>query len=158
MYHCDKNPARDVNLLNSRLHSHKWSSGERKQISDRMKKFYAEHPESASFKYNHYSKGSWAEDYFRDLFTKEGITGWEQQFHVSRYRLDFAFVDKKIDFEVDGHQHYVDKRIVEHDKVRTANLEALGWKVIRIRWSSWNAMALEQKRQWLDENLYRFVK
>lgn len=154
MYYCDKNPARDVNLLNSRLHSHKWSSGERKQISDRMKKFYAEHPESASYKYNHYSKGSWAEDYFRDLFAKENIVGWESQYHVLRYRLDFAFIKEKIDFEVDGHQHRVDARIVKHDIERTKNLEGIGWTVVRILWSDWNKMAKDEKHRWLKENLY----
>lgn len=129
----------------------------RMKISEALKSFYAEHKESASYKYNHYTKGSWAEDYFRDLFIREGITGWEQQFRVSRYRLDFAFTRNKIDFEVDGHQHYVDKRIIEHDKVRTANLEALGWRVVRVRWSEWNALSKEQKSKWLSDNLYRLL-
>ena len=119
-----------------------------------MKKFYAEHPESASYKYNHYSKGSWAEDYFMDLFAKENVVGWESQYHVLRYRLDFAFIEEKIDFEVDGHQHRVDARIVKHDIERTKNLEGIGWTVVRILWSDWNKMTKDEKHKWLAENLY----
>jgi len=46
------------------------------------------------------------------------------------YRLDYALPDAKICFEIDGPTH---KHKVHQDAVKTAVLEALGWKVIRIK-------------------------
>lgn len=155
---CKLSPNYEKNVEKSRnITRERFKDGlpeETKKISDKLKKFYAEHPESASYKYNHYSKGSWAEDYFRDLFAKENIVGWESQYHVLRYRLDFAFIEEKIDFEVDGHQHRVDARIVKHDIERTKNLEGIGWTVVRILWRDWNKMTKDEKHRWLEENLY----
>ena len=45
--------------------------------------------------------------------------------------------DKKIDFEVDGSQHWLDKKIIEHDKKRNQTLIDNGWTVIRMRWDNW---------------------
>ena len=49
-----------------------------------------------------------------------------------RYRLDLASPDAMIAIEVDGAQHD-DVDIRGDDAVRTAHLEAAGWRVIRIR-------------------------
>ena len=45
-----------------------------------------------------------------------------EQYPFGRYQLDFAIMDRKIDFEVDGDQHYLDPRIVESDKRRNKHL------------------------------------
>ena len=131
---------------------------QKKKISTSLKEFLKHHPESMSYKYNHYSKGSWAEDYFRDLFIKENIKGFVAQYRCGTYRLDFAFPTLKIDFEIDGHQHYVDKRIIEHDRKRTSYLEHNGWKVIRVRWSDFQKLSIEDKQKWIEVNLYPFIK
>lgn len=129
----------------------------RDKISLRMKSYFASHPEAASYRYNHSSKGSWAEEYFDDLFKKESIHGYVRQYHVLRYFLDFAFIEDKIDFEVDGHQHKVDKRIVTHDKERTENLSTLGWKTIRLDWGNYQTLNQDEKREWLQSNLYPYI-
>ena len=129
----------------------------RAKISASMKRHFFFFFQDASYKYNHYSKGSWAEDYFRDLFEKENITGYECQYRVSRYRLDFAFIEKQIDFEVDGHQHRADKRIVLHDKERTENLLKLGWTTIRVDWSYFRSLSTDGRKEWLEKNLYPFI-
>ena len=122
-----------------------------------MKRFLSKHPASASYKREHYSKGSWAEDYFIKLFSSEGIKGYVPQYRIGRYRLDFAFPATKVDFEVDGHQHYVDKRIIKHDKERTANLKELGWKTIRLDWRFFKKLTYSERREWLLKNLYPFI-
>lgn len=123
------------------------SKEQRAKISASMKKFYKEHPELVPYKLHHSSKESYPEKYFNELFAKENITGFERDYYVDGYFLDYAFVDKKIDFEVDGSQHYVDPKIVEHDKVRTKHLESLGWKTFRIDWRAWQKMNDSQKHE-----------
>ena len=127
------------------------SAEQRTKTSASMKKFYKEHPELTPYKLHHSSKESYPEKYFNELFTKENICGFKRDYYVDGYYLDFAFLDKKIDFEVDGSQHYVDPKIVEHDKVRTQHLESLGWKTFRIDWRVWQKMSNDQKHEKIEE-------
>lgn len=46
------------------------------------------------------------------------------------YRLDYALPEAKMGFEIDGPTH---KKKQEKDAVKSYVLEALGWKIIRIR-------------------------
>ena len=159
---CRKNPnyfdtiSNDAIKIRERLRNG-LSNETKTKISCSLKKFYLEHPESASYRVNHYSKGSWAENYFRNVFDKEHITGYEMQYRVLRYRLDFAFLEKKIDFEVDGHQHRADKKIVLHDKKRTENILKLGWTAIRVDWSYFRSLTTDERKEWLEKNLYPFI-
>lgn len=133
-----------------------WSKGkhlseeQRNKISISMKKFYAEHPELVPYKL-HAHKESYPEKYFNQLFQNEGIIGYEREFYVNNYFLDFAFKDKMIDFEVDGSQHYVDLKIAEHDKKRTKILEQLGWKTIRVDWRKWKTSTIDEQKQFIKE-------
>ena len=68
-----------------------------------------------------------------DEFTKN----YTRNLPACGYFLDFGFKDKKIDFEVDGSQHWLDKKIIEHDKKRNQTLIDNGWTVIRMRWDNW---------------------
>jgi very-short-patch-repair endonuclease len=84
------------------------------------------------------------EEYFTNLFETECIP-LIKQFAVHSYHLDFCDPDKKVDIEIDGDQHYLDKRIVEHDKIRNQFLEDDGWTIFRIRWSDYKKMTCEEK-------------
>ena len=112
---------------------------------------FKKHPELVPYILHHSSKISYPEKYFDELFAKEDITGYKRNYYVNGYYLDYAFIDKKIDFEVDSSQHYVDPKIVEHDKVRTSHLESLGWKTFRIDWRIWQKMSFSQKHQKIEE-------
>lgn len=127
------------------------SAAEKKNLSQKLKKFYKEHPDLVPYKLHHSSKESYPEKYFNDLFAKENISGFERDYYVDGYYLDYAFIDKKVDFEVDGSQHYVDPKIVEHDKVRTQHLESLGWKTFRIDWRVWQKLSPSQKHEKIEE-------
>lgn len=159
---CRLNPNYDCTVQHDGERSKKRQSDgltdEHKQkISSSMKRFFREHPESLSYKYNHYSKGSWAEDYFADVFDRDNKKGFIRQYRCGTYRLDFAFPLQKIDFEVDGHQHSADMRIVEHDKKRTAYLEGIGWKVIRVKWGDFKKLTKDGKKEWLANFLYPYI-
>ena len=56
------------------------------------------------------------------------------------YFLDFYIEKngKKIDFEVDGKQHWCEPERMEHDKERDAKLSELGYLVYRVRWNNIN--------------------
>jgi very-short-patch-repair endonuclease len=50
------------------------------------------------------------------------------------YELDFAYVDERIDVEVDGWAHHGAREAFEADRRRDAELAALGWVVVRFTW------------------------
>ena len=77
-------------------------------------------------------------------FSKNGIGT-----HIWRSHSEEGLIFDKIDFEVDGEQHYKDQKIIESDKKRTEYLKKNGWKIIRIRWSKWQKMSRTSK-----ENLF----
>lgn len=111
--------------------------------------FLQENPHMVPYKLNHYSKGrSYPEEYWKAVLDSNNLI-YEEQYQIGIYQLDFAFVDLKIDLEIDGDQHYLDQRIVASDIRRTKYLEELGWKTIRVRWSSYQK--LEDKKQFVDK-------
>lgn len=51
-----------------------------------------------------------------------------------KYFLDFAFLELKLDVEIDGQQHNRTIEAIEHDKIRDEFLKQNGWIVFRIEW------------------------
>lgn len=128
---------------------------QKKLISESRKKYLLEHPEKVPYVLNHHSKGdSYPEKYFKEVFDNAKID-YSQNYYSNGYFLDFAWPDIKIYIEIDGEQHYVDHRIIEHDKVRTQRLHELGWRLLtRIRWSEFQKLEQTEK-----ENLvYRLLQ
>lgn len=123
----------------------KHSEETKKKLSERRKHFLMANPDKIPYKLNHSSKISYPEQYFLDCFAD--IRNKEFQYHVHRYTLDFANIKEKLYLEIDGEQHYVDKRIVEHDKRRTDKLKSLGWTGFRIRWSDYQKLSSDEKKQ-----------
>lgn len=68
--------------------------------------------------------------------------------------MDFCIIDKRIDIEIDGNQHYDDIKIVESDKRRNIYLEELGWDIIRIRWSEYQLLDKISKVEYIDNITY----
>lgn len=127
----------------------------KKKISESRIKFLRENPDMVPYKLNHYSKGrSYAEEYWKNVLDSRDMI-YEEQYQIGPYQLDFAFVDQKIDLEIDGDQHYLDKRVVESDKRRNQYLEELGWKVIRVKWSEYQK--LTNKNEYVD-NIVQKIK
>jgi very-short-patch-repair endonuclease len=69
---------------------------------------------------------------------------FRRQHPVDPYIIDFACVELRIAIELDGGQHV--EQVVE-DAVRTARLNALGWKVLRY----WNHEVLQQRDDVLED-------
>ena len=125
----------------------KHSEETKKKISEIRKAYLKEHPEMVPYKLNHYSKGdSYPEKYFEELFEKENIPLMKKK-QVGLYELDFYNEELKVYVEIDGDQHYLDKRIVESDIRRTKILEELGWKVYRVKWSYYQTLSYQDKNK-----------
>lgn len=122
----------------------KLSEEHKKKISESRKKYLLIHPDKVPYKLNHKHKETAPEKYF-----KEVLKGFISQYRPegTLYEIDFANPGLKIGIEIDGEQHYVDDKIVEHDKIRTENLTKLGWKLIRIRWSYFQSLPFEQRQE-----------
>ena len=117
----------------------------RQKISLARRAYLAANPDKVPYRLNHYSKGpSYPERYFKELFEKENIP-LVTEHQISVYQLDFADVERKIDVEIDGDQHYLDKRIIESDNRRNQYLQERGWTVFRIRWSEYQKFTYEEK-------------
>ena len=120
------------------------------KISKGRKKYLQENPQKVPYILNHSSKSSYPEQYFKELFDLEQIP---LQYHlqISKYELDFYNLENKIDLEIDGEQHYLDSKIAKSDLERTKYLESLGWTVIRIRWSNYQKLTLEEKKKLIND-------
>lgn len=116
------------------------------KISISRKKFLLENPDKVPYKLNHYSKGpSYPEQYFIDIIKEEKLP---LDYHkcLGLYELDFYNESLKFCLEIDGEQHYVDQRIVDSDIRRNEYLLELGWIIKRIRWSKWQLLDLEKRK------------
>jgi very-short-patch-repair endonuclease len=108
-------------------------------ISSKVKKFLEENPDMVPYLRNHSSTESYPEKYFKEVFNLENIN-LTYHYRIGTYELDFCDINKKIDIEIDGEQHYLDTRIIDSDKRRTEYLENLGWTIYRVRWSEYQTM------------------
>lgn len=157
---CPNNPKYKENFQKCCMEHNGWrgkhhTEEQKRKVSESRKKYLLEHPEKVPYVLNHHSKGdSYPEKYFKDVFDNAEID-YSQNYYSNGYFLDFAWPDIKIYIEIDGEQHYVDHRIVEHDKIRTQRLHDLGWRLLkRIRWSEFQKLKQSEK-----ENLvYRLLQ
>lgn len=130
--------------LSERAKQKRHSEETKEKIRQRRIAYLRENPDKVPYKLNHYSKGrSYPEEYWNAILESNGLE-YTEQYQIGPYQLDFAFLEAKIDLEIDGDQHYLDERIVQSDKRRNAYLENLGWKIIRVRWSEYKN--IEDKR------------
>lgn len=119
-------------------------------ISRKMKDYLSMNPDKVPYVINHSSRTSYPEMYFIELFKKENID-LTYHYRISKYELDFCNVAKKIDIEIDGDQHYLDKRIKISDSERDKYLISNGWVVFRIRWSEYQKSTFEERHRIIEE-------
>jgi very-short-patch-repair endonuclease len=102
------------------------------KISKSRKLYLDKNPGNIPYLLNHSSKESYPEKLFREKLEKENILGWTQEYPILRYSLDFAFVDLKLDIEIDGGTH-TSESVIKKDFERDRRLRELGWTIIRIK-------------------------
>ncbi len=127
-----------------------------KKVSDETKSrtsksmiiFLENNPDKVPYLLNHSRNESYPEKYFTDIFKKYNLI--VSKYHrIGLYELDFCILNKKIDIEIDGDQHYLDKKIVESDKRRNEYLDKLGWDIIRVKWSEYKSLSKDNKERYI---------
>lgn len=127
----------------------------KQKISESRKKYLMENPDKVPYLLNHYTNGaSYPEKYFDDILSR--YIKYEKYYQVGIYQLDLAIVNKKIGIEIDGDQHYLDKKIIESDKRKNEYLKEQNWDLIRIKWSDYKKLSKEEKEQYIN-NLINYV-
>lgn len=139
---CKKNPEyleKTVELKRKMSSIHegkKLSEDHKKSLSEAMKKSHrsGNHPGWSHINTNP-ERMSRPEKKFYGLLKSNGILEKykiKYGLSVSKYFLDFAFLDYKIDVEIDGVQHIRNESNINHDKIRDKFLTDEGWSVYRI--------------------------
>jgi very-short-patch-repair endonuclease len=100
------------------------------KISKSRKQYLDNNPGNIPYLLNHSSNESYPEKIFREALERRNIIGWTYNHPIKRYSLDFAFIEQKIDVEIDGGTHNLPEVILK-DKLRDDTLNKLGWKTIR---------------------------
>lgn len=142
-------------LLNFSKNPPRVLSEETKQkISISRKKFLKENPDMVPYKLNHkHKKISYPEQYFIECFQDKFI----HQYMFDSYTLDFADIENKLDIEIDGCQHRLDPKIVNHDLKRNTYLTEHGWNVLRINWSIFKSLPPENQRNVVGDILQDII-
>jgi len=128
-------PRTHKDAMNVRVKNHgpsvkKHSEKTKKKLSDIRIKFLTENPDKVPYVINHSSKKSWPEEVFENALKSFGIKGWIYKHRHGIYEYDFAFLDLKLDVEVDGGTHKTEK-VKKIDKRRDEFSRQQGWKVLR---------------------------
>lgn len=75
-----------------------------------------------------------AERMFAQLLDRAGITGWNANYGVAGYCVDFAFVGPKVAIEIDGLAFHSDADDFHRDRKRQNAIALAGWQVLRFTW------------------------
>jgi len=102
----------------------------RKKISNSRIKYLQQNPDKVPYIINHSSKESYPEKIFRKALESSGIDGWQQSYRAGIYEYDFAFIEQKIDVEIDGDTHNSEK-VKRIDERRDEWSRQNGWRVVR---------------------------
>lgn len=95
--------------------------------AERLRKYYAEHPEQhPNFVLAKKGHRTAIERKMEAALTKAGIP-FEYQFRIGRRWADFALVEHRLDIEVDGIYWHE----AERDATRDAEIRKKGWSVLR---------------------------
>jgi very-short-patch-repair endonuclease len=106
------------------------SNATKKKISDSRIKFLVANPDKVPYRLNHSSKKSYPEIVFENALMTAGITGWVYNYQHGIYSYDFAWPSLKLDVEIDGGTHTLEKVKAIDARRDKFSVEA-GWTVVR---------------------------
>lgn len=106
----------------------------KKKISESMKNAHKERRAHNIGECRWKCEPSYPEKFFINVIKNEfQDQNYIREYYILGYSLDFAWVDKKLEIEIDGEQHEkIENQI--HDQQRDKILEDNGWKTLRIKW------------------------
>lgn len=77
---------------------------------------------------------SYPEIWFSNMLNKNGFGSYEYNKPFYKYKLDFAWPDRRLCIEIDGSQHYLIPERKLSDEQKDDLLHKNGWKVLRLKW------------------------
>lgn len=104
----------------------------KEKISKIRKEFLTKNPDKVPYKLNHSSKESYPEKLFRQQLEKNILENviWVQEYQNGRFSYDFALPEYKIDIEIDGQTHNLEKvKKIDIERDKWSNDQ--GWIVVR---------------------------
>lgn len=136
---------------------HHWTAEERKQISERMKLYYKEHPEKHTWKRADKLKSKPCEE-FKNFLKSKGYSFLEEVSLVEdrNYSVDICFPNLMLVLEINGNQHYdLSKGCLKpYYQERHDIITSLGWEVVEIPYNqSYNDEFRERVCRQLDAKL-----
>lgn len=109
----------------------KHSEETKRKLSVYMTQYLRDNPDRVPYLLGHASKGkSKLEIIFENAMVEAGITGYVYNHRNHQYQYDFAFLDRKIDVEIDGRMHTSSEH-QGHDQKRDEWSANQGWAVVR---------------------------
>ena len=149
--YCKANP----NAEKYKLVGYKHSAETKRKLSISRKKAFKEGRIKRTGWINRQKKNrSYAEQWLKEYIDNNcSDLNYKEDYPIKNYLLDFAWPEKQICIEMDGEQHYIDKKRYRSDKKKDKLLFKLGWKVLRIRWKE----CLLDKEQFKNI-IYNFVE
>lgn len=157
-YHAKAIASRQANFAAGLTKRKPCSDETRRKLSIARKKHIAEKSGSSTWVNPHIHR-SYAEQYFYDIISNQlGTTiNWKNNYRTCGYLLDFANLNTKVYFEVDGESHYTVDGLA-YDAKRTSELAASGWFLIgRIRWKSYKKLSESDRKTIVDSYLTAFA-
>lgn len=114
---------------------HKWTDEERKEISEKRKKFLRENPDNHPWKSKERFKSKPCEELKQWLRDKK--IDFEEEVQVvpgRHYSVDIVFPKVMLIVEVNGYQHYNTDtmELAPYYQKRHNEMEALGWEVLEV--------------------------
>lgn len=140
--------------IHSNLFPKKHSEETKKKISESRKNYLKNNPDKVPYLLNHSSMGdSYPEKYFKKIFNFKKLS-YKFKYQFSVYELDFAFVDKLINIEIDGSQHKEDLKILKSNINRDNFMKENGWETIRIEWNKYQKLNKIEKKEYINLLIY----
>lgn len=79
-----------------------------------------------------------AERLFVRLLEERGVTGWVQQYRTGRWRLDFAWPERRVAVEISGRAFHRTSRRHGNDLAKANHLEHERWRELQFDWHMLN--------------------
>jgi very-short-patch-repair endonuclease len=96
---------------------------------------------------------SWLEDQVVAFLRERGFPEPVRQYRVGKRRLDVVWPERMVDLEADGRLWHTSPSDRRRDAERDAAVEALGWRVERVRW-----LELKEEPGALAARLWRYFE
>lgn len=92
------------------------------------------------------------DDIVRDFGLPEPTRQHPISLPANDIRVDYCYPDARLVIEADSYAYHGDRPAFDSDRERDAELQALGWRVLRFTWAQ-----LKWRREWVADMIHRHL-